>query len=218
MTRISEFFSEADRAAIGAEVRAAEQKSGGEVVVFVCPACDDYSHAAWKGGVFGAVGAAGVAVLVHWWRGAWGFDPAWLGLPALAGAALGYFLPPRWTRLRRWLASPVTLRRRARARAAEAFLEAEVFSTGDRTGILIFLALFEREVVVLADSGINAKVNAAVWDEVSGAIAAGMHSGRTAPAIVEGVRRCGEILAGHGVPRRPEDRDELSNELRWKDE
>jgi len=35
---------------------------------------------------------------------------------------------------------------------------------------------------------------------------------------VVGVRRCGELLAGHGVARRADDRDELPNELRWEDE
>ncbi len=218
MTRIAEFFSDADRAAIATEVRAAEGQSGGEIVVFVCPACDDYSHAAWKGSAFGAVGAAGVAALAHWWLGAWGLDPAWLGLPALAGAALGFLLPPRWERLRRWLASPEVMRRRARARAEEAFLEAEVFDTADRTGILLFLALFEREVVVLGDSGISAKVDAARWEEVARSIAAEMHRGRPAPALVKGIRRCGEILAGAGVTRRADDRDELSNEMQWRDE
>jgi putative membrane protein len=218
MTRIGEFFTDADRAAIAAEVREAERASGGEIVVFVCPACDDYIHALWRGGALGAVGAAGAAALAHWWGGLWGLDPLWLGLPALAGAAVGVLLPPRWATLRRWLASHEVMRRRARARAAEAFLEAEVFDTRDRTGILLFLALFEREVVVLADRGIDEKVETPVWDEVARSIAAGMHEGKPAAAIVVGVRRCGELLAGHGVARRADDRDELPNELRWEDE
>jgi putative membrane protein len=218
MTRIAEYFSDADRTAIAAAVREAEQASGGEIVVFVCPACDDYSHAAWKGAAIGAIGAAGIAALVHWAGGFWGFDPVWMGLPALVGAAVGFLLPPRWATLRRWLASPPLLRRRAKARAAAAFLEAEVFDTQDRTGILLFLALFEREGVVLGDSGIDAKVEPGVWDEVARAIAAGMRDGKPAAAIVTGVRRCGEILARGGVARRADDRDELSNELRWEDE
>jgi putative membrane protein len=218
MTRIAEYFSDADRAAIAAAVSEAEQASGGEIVVFVCPACDDYTHAAWKGAAIGAIGAAGLAALAHWAGGFWGFDPAWMGLPALVGAAIGFLVPPRWAAARRWLASPPVMRRRARARAAEAFLESQVFDTRDRTGILLFLALFEREVVVLGDSGIDAKVEPGVWDEVARAVAAGMHSGRPGEALLAGVRRCGEILSRHGVARRADDRDELSNELRWEDE
>jgi putative membrane protein len=161
---------------------------------------------------------ARLAALVHWAGGFWGFDPVWMGLPALVGAAVGFLLPPRWATLRRWLASPQLMRRRSKARAAAAFLEAEVFDTQDRTGILLFLALFERQVVVLGDSGIDAKVEPGVWDEVARAIAAGMRDGKPAAAIVTGVRRCGEILARSGVARRADDRDELSNELRWEDE
>ena len=218
MTRIAEFFSDADRTAIAEAVREAEQASGGEIVVFVCPACDDYAHAAWKGSALGAIGATGIAALVHSLVGFWGFAPTWLGLPALAGAAIGFLLPPRWSRLRRWLASAPVMRRRARSRAAEAFLEAEVFDTRDRTGILLFLALFEHEVVVLGDKGIDARVEPGVWNELTVTIAAGMRSGRPGEAILAGVRRCGEILSRHGVERRDDDRDELSNELRWEDE
>ena len=36
--------------------------------------------------------------------------------------------------------------------------EEEVFSTEDRTGILLLLSLFEHRVVVLGDAGIKAKV------------------------------------------------------------
>lgn len=218
MTRIAEYFSDADRSAIAAAVRESEQASGGEIVVFVCPACDDYAQAAWKGAAIGAIGAAGIAALVHWAGGFWGFDPVWMGLPALVGAAVGFLLPPRWATLRHWLASPQVMRRRAQARAAAAFLEAEVFDTQDRTGILLFLALFEHEVVVMGDSGIDAKVEPGVWDEVARAIASGMKDGKPAAAILAGVRQCGEILSRSGVARRADDRDELSNELRWEDE
>ena len=46
------------------------------------------------------------------------------------------------------------------------FLEEEVFNTKQRTGILIFMSLFEHEVQVIADKGINAKIDEKDWQAV----------------------------------------------------
>ena len=75
----------------------------------------------------------------------------WIALPPAAGAALGWlaalFLPD----LRRALVPAEALAARVHQRATQAFVEEDVFRTRDRTGILIFISLFEHRVVVLAD-------------------------------------------------------------------
>ena len=48
---------------------------------------------------------------------------------------------------------------RVAARAERAFLEHEVFATRDRTGILVFLSIFERRVVVQSTAGIDHAVD-----------------------------------------------------------
>jgi uncharacterized membrane protein len=45
-------------------------------------------------------------------------------------------------------------------------------------------------------------------------LAAEIRGGRPAPGLVEAIRACGELLERHGVARRSDDQDELSNELR----
>ena len=52
-------------------------------------------------------------------------------------------------------------------RAAEAFVEERVFATEKRTGVLIFVALFEHRVVVLADEGIREQVPSDAWDGIA---------------------------------------------------
>jgi putative membrane protein len=99
-------------------------------------------------------------------------------------------------------------------RAAAAFLEAEVFATRDRTGVLIFLALFEHRVVVLADSGIAARVEPGAWKGISDRLAAGIREGRAAAALIEAIGACGRLLAERRVERRPDDVSELPDHLR----
>ena len=213
------FFSQADLDAIQAAVREAEARTSGEIVPYVVERSDEYSSAAWKGAALGALLAPLVALVVHQWSSIWGIPLAWwMALPAPVGGALGYLLTEWLPPVRRWMVGEHVIERRARLRAAAAFLEQEVFRTRERTGILLFLSLFERRVVLLADSGIHQKVEEGEWEGITRRLAEGIRNGRSGPALVEAIRACGELLERHGVERRVDDEDELPNELRQERE
>jgi putative membrane protein len=209
------FFSEADREAIQATVREAESRTSGEIVPFVVDRSDEYASAAWKGAALGALLAPLVALAIYRWTSVWGIPLAyWIALPAPVGGAGAYllaaFLPP----VRRWLTGEHVLEARVRSRAVAAFLDQEVFQTENRTGILLFVSLFERRVVLLADSGIHQKVETGQWESITRRLAAEIRHGRPGPALVAAIRECGEVLARHHVEIRPGDRNELGDELR----
>lgn len=213
------FFTQADLDAIQSTVREAEARTSGEIVPYVVERSDEYPSAAWKGAALGALLAPLVALGIHQWSSVWGLPLAWwIALPAPVGGALGYLLTSWLAPVRRWMAGEETLEMRARRRAAVAFLEQEVFRTRDRTGILLFLSLFEQRVVLLADSGIHQKVEEERWEAITRRLAEGIRSGRPGPALVEAIRACGELLERHGVERRADDQDEISNELRREKE
>jgi putative membrane protein len=102
-------------------------------------------------------------------------------------------------------------------RAEAAFLEEEVFATRDRTGILIFLALFEHKAVILADEGIHRVVPQAVWQELVDDLVKGIKAGRAAMTLAEVIRRCGRVLKEHELELRPDDRDELDDTPRLRE-
>jgi len=209
------FFSEADREAIRATVREAESRTSGEIVPYVVDRSDEYASAAWKGAALGALLAPLVALALYRSTNIWGIPLAyWIALPAPVGGAVAYlvaaFLPP----VRRWLTGEHVLEARVRDRAAAAFLEQEVFLTENRTGILLFVSLFERRVVLLADSGIHQKVEEGQWESITRRLAQEIRHGRPGPALVEAIRACGEVLAQHHVEIQAGDRNELSDELR----
>jgi putative membrane protein len=136
----------------------------------------------------------------------------WIALPPAVGAWAGWLAVLAVPALRRGLAGPDAIAERVHQRATRAFLEEEVFRTRDRTGILIFVSMFEHRVVVLADRGLDGRVTASEWEDVTGAIAAGIRRGQPGAAFAEGIRRCAELLAR--VPARPDDRNELPGQLR----
>jgi putative membrane protein len=178
---------------------------------------DRYTRALWTAATLGALAGALAAALVRWVGNVWGGPVAlWIALPPASGAALGLLAARGLPGLRRLLVPPGVLADRVHQRAAEAFLSEEVFRTRDRTGILIFLSLFERRVVVRADRGLDAVVTAGEWEEIVTGIAAGMRQGRPGPALAEGIRRCASLA--RRVPPRPDDRDELPGQLRMRRE
>jgi putative membrane protein len=207
-SRIDTFFSEADRDAISAATAEAERATTGELVVYVVERCDPHPEVAWKGAlVGGAVGAVCAAVAVRLFGG-WGTaDHLWLLIGLQLGLLAGWIVS-RFDGPARRLVGPEALDSRVEGRAAEAFIEERVFATADRTGV------FEHRVLVLADDGIRARVPADAWDGVAADVARGIRSGAPAPALVDAVGRCAQLLTEHGVPANLT--NELSNEPRFR--
>lgn len=212
---IERYFTTAELHAVESAIQQAEGRSRAEIITVAAAAADTYDGAPWRGAALGAVIAALGAGVVHWFGGFWG-GALWLttSLPTAVGAVAGYGLVARVGGLRRRLTSPVTMERRVRQRAAAAFVEHEVFATADRSGVLLFLSLFERRAVVLGDSGINAHVQPEEWQALITELCRRMHVGEVAAGLVEAVAGCGRLLDRRGLEARPEDRDELPNRVR----
>ncbi len=102
-------------------------------------------------------------------------------------------------------------------RAVEVFLEHELFDTRDRTGILLFVSLNEHRIEVLADRGINERVDDSAWTDVTAHIRRGIEDDRLTQGLLNGIERCGRVLDEHGLEARPDDEDELADRLHRKD-
>jgi putative membrane protein len=210
---LERFFSPADHAAIEAAVREVEAQSAGEIVPYAVERSDRYARALWSAATLGALGASLTAALAHWAGDVWlGPVVLWIALPPATGAALGWLAALVVPALRRALVSADVLAERVHQRATQAFVEEEVFRTRDRTGILIFVSLFERRVVVLADRGLDERAAAREWEDVVAGIVAGIRRGQPGPALAAGIRRCAILTAR--LPAKPDDRDELPGQLR----
>lgn len=213
---LTKLFTPDDLARIEKAVKEAELQTGGEIVPYVVQASDAYEHALWRAGsLFGAVAFLGFLLIYHLTELSWmPFVAAELAVVTGAGALGGVLLTMYVPTVKRFFAGNNAMDLRTKQRAADAFLAEEIFDTRDRTGILIFLSLMEHKVLVLGDSGINAKVQQTEWEEIVKNIVDGMRRGTPASALVEAIRQCGDLLQKHGVARRPDDTDELRDQLR----
>ena len=87
-------------------------------------------------------------------------------------------------------------------RSLAAFTAHGLHHTESHTGILILASLLEHRVVVLADKGINDKVQPGTWNDVVQILTNGLRSGNACDAFCKAIERCGETLAQH-FPRSP---------------
>ena len=96
--------------------------------------------------------------------------------------------------------------------AAYVFEELGMHRTRDRNGVLVYVAVADRQVAVLGDSGINEQVPDGFWTDVVGLLKLHFAAGRHAEGLVEAVHLIGEKLSSF-FPLREDDTDELSNEV-----
>lgn len=212
---IRQRFSQDDRQAIREATARAEARSTGEVVCQVVERCDDYAEVVREAALCGAVSAALAAAVLYFAGSFWGQHLAWwIALPPACGAVLGWALARYVPSLQRRLIDPETLDRRLAHRAATAFVEEEIFATEKRTGVLIFLALFERRVLILADKGLEGLVPDAAWETIAERLAQGLRDPRPAQALITAIDTCGELMAAHGGEQVARDVNELDDELR----
>ncbi len=210
--RIHDLFDAKALERVAAAVKAAESGTSGEIVPVVVEASDGYEEAHWR-----AAAAFGAAVLLAE-LGYHVFVPVWLPLApgaaaagALLAGAAGALVVHLAAPARRLFAGADRMAERVHQAARTAFLREKVFATRDRTGILVFVSLLERRVVVLADEGIHARTSPGTWDGVVAKVVDGMRRGAPADGLAEAVRLCGEKVREAGFAARPDDVNELSD-------
>ena len=209
-------LSEQDHALIREAVAKAEQRTSGEIVPYIVPRSGDYEVALWRGAGICTLLASTVVFLV--WR-FYGWDvPLWVQgitpvLVLMSAGVLGAVIVRLFPALHRWLAGGQRLDLTVSRRAIEAFIEKEIFLTRDRTGILLFVSMFEHRIQVIGDTGINAQVMQEDWADVVRAIRDGVKKGQVAEGLVAGIDICGTLLELSGLDIRPDDENELPDDV-----
>jgi putative membrane protein len=195
----------ADIERVAAAIRAAEEKTAGEIYCVITHASSSYRLVpiAWA-----ALAALLVPLLLiyltQWPAGtiylvqlaAFIVTAAILSLPALR-----YRIVPRQA-----------MHERAHAEAMRQFLGHGLHLTEERTGVLIFASAAEHYAEIVADVGINAKVGKDVWSDAVGVMVAAIKDGRAGDGFVAAIERCGTVLAEH-FPPAAVNRNELPNRL-----
>jgi putative membrane protein len=216
---LREKFTEQDMQRIRDAVKEAESKISGEIVPVIVERSGFYTIANYRGALI----ASGLAFLVVILLDRYVFtqssfsllyDPLFIFFLVMMAGVAGAVVPQWSDTLKRSLLVQVHMDNATKARAENAFLEEEVFATRQRTGIMIFISMFEHEVIVMGDKGINEKVQQRDWDHLVNQLTSSIRAGRMIEGIEQAILRCGHILLEKGFHRTDDDVNELRDELR----
>lgn len=97
-----------------------------------------------------------------------------------------------------------------RARAIEVFSNLRVWDTAHNSGVLIYLLLADRDIEIVADRGIAARVGQDAWEGVAQAMEAAFREGDFERGALAGITAVSDLLAAH-FPPSGNNPDELAN-------
>ena len=93
--------------------------------------------------------------------------------------------------------SPLLAGQAARERAIEVFSELRVWDTEHNNGVLIYLLLADRDVEIVADRGIHARLGTETWEAICREMEAAFRNGQFEAGALAGIHAVGEHLARH---------------------
>ena len=96
----------------------------------------------------------------------------------------------------------------ARERALDIFSQLRIWDTARNNGVLIYLLLADRNVEIIADRGIDARVGAAGWEKISAEMESSFGAGNFAGGVIRGIQAVSRQLATH-FPRQGGGNNEL---------
>jgi putative membrane protein len=208
-------FNTQDLERIKAAVHQAENKISGEIVPVFVEKSGFYSVANYRAAV---VAGALVFLLViffdRYMPALAIYDPLLIFLSVVMFGLVGALICNYVDFIKRIFIPQQHFDRATRQRAETAFLQEEVFNTRHRTGIMIFISFFEREVMVIADRGISKVVEQKEWDKMVQGIIQNIRMGKVVDGIEVAILRCGEILLEKGFLKTADDVNELKDDLR----
>jgi hypothetical protein len=100
--------------------------------------------------------------------------------------------------------------RTPRARAIEMFSQLRVWDTEHNSGVLIYVQVVDRRIEIVADRGINSRVEQQTWDAISRTVETAFRAQRYEAGVIEGIREITALLAQH-FPPTGANPDELPN-------
>ncbi len=97
-------------------------------------------------------------------------------------------------------------------RAAEVFDFLHMDNTKLSNGVLIYIAVEDRTIVLMGDKGINDKVPPHFWESTNEAIIKQFKKGNIKQGLIDGILQAGEQLKKH-FPYKDKDVNELPDDI-----
>jgi putative membrane protein len=194
-------------------VNQAEKATGAQIVLAVVGRCDSYPEIPWKAFAMGVSVAALVVLLFDQFLFAW--TPLTtliveVSLMLLTGVV--FALMTIWSAgLARLFLAKTRAEEEVRQYAEALFLERELFATSQRTGILLLIGMFERQVMILPDAGVQDFLGQETIEGIISSMAPVLAAGNLGSALENALEGLEKNLAGKigGGPST----NELANDI-----
>ena len=204
MKRLAHAFLTTDeQEALKACVADVESRTSGEIAPVIASASYHYPRATHLGALtLSLITAVGGAVLL-------GREDMWtyllLFLPLYMAFTWLFTMVPS---LKRPFICKRVMREEVEEAAITAFYLNGLHRTRDQNGVIVYVSVFERSVHILADKGINDRVDPKAWETIVADITKGIREGNPGQALCNGVRQCGDLITEH-FPIKHDDTNEL---------
>ena len=97
-----------------------------------------------------------------------------------------------------------------RERAKQVFAAEGIWNTEENNGVLVYVLLAERKVEIVADRGVDRRVEAGTWQAIVDVMDAHFRAGRFEQGAIEGLQAVGTVLQRH-FPADGAGRNELAD-------
>lgn len=217
--KVEKYLPPSSQEKITKAVSEAEKKINAEIVPVFMISSDDYAEAKLRGAILTAtVFALSVLLYDHLmgWYQFFLLKNDWLFVSSIgAGGVLGYILFGYVPALKKLMVGKQKLQMRSAAMAERVFGEYKLFETKSRTGILIFVSLFEHTIEILPDKGLKEKIADDEWQKVINEMKPSLRAKKFDAAFVQSISKITEILVTNKMERAPgSDSNELPDHLR----
>ena len=107
--------------------------------------------------------------------------------------------------------APLFRNQPARERALDIFSQLRIWDTAHNNGVLIYLLLADRDVEIVADRGIDARVGASRWEKICREMETDFRAGNFERGVIKGIEAVSRELTTH-FPRSGGGPNELPDE------
>jgi len=210
MKQILSYF---DRGLLDKRIAEAELQTKAQIVVAMVRRCDNYAEIPWKAFAIGASVAGLAVVTTDLVMKDWIADIRLL-LSVTAVLATGTLLAMLTLIFKSFarLFLPKSRRETETRQYAESlFLSRELFTTEGRKGILLLVSQFERQVVILPDTGVRKWLSADVMEKIISGMTPHLRQNKVRNAMETGLD---ELVTALSPPvAEGPDKNELSNKI-----
>lgn len=193
-------------------VAKAEESTRGEIVPMILTRSDAYPAAHFRAAILFGLTFAFALYYFPFFEA----EDALVYLWSLMGGLLFGYFACFHHKVKKFFLSKKEVAEEVHQRALEAFFHEGVHNTKERTGILLFISSLEHRAELIADCGINEKVEKDAWDNILRPMLQGLKEGTTGPSILKAIEECGALLEKHFPftgDQKEKDTNELSDEI-----